>query len=287
MSDDDDLTELTSRLANLKPSPTTTTTSAPPPPTDDDLSARFTKLFSRPTVGASTLPKQESTLTDPEDGKSTAELASAVRDAEKPFEIENWEEEETIEWLLKAAVPFKGGPLSDGDYRGGKGTGEVPEWLGRDTMGEVKSSPDEEEEILRRVRDEMEWEQKHGVHTPEREGEGEEDDEAEFARLAARLSSLSPAAKTATVELPAVPKAAPGVAGLRAAAAPKNEEGVSEVDTWCGICNDDAEYRCSGCDGDLYCGECLFDAHTGPEAGYEERRHKWTKYVRPRKVVAA
>jgi hypothetical protein len=26
-----------------------------------------------------------------------------------------------------------------------------------------------------------------------------------------------------------------------------------------GICNDDAEYRCSGCDGDLYCGECLFD----------------------------
>jgi hypothetical protein len=232
MSDDDDLTELTRRLANLKPS---TTISTPPQPTDDDLSVRFTKLFSsRPTVGVSALPKQESTLTNPEDGKSTAELVSAVRDAEEPFEVGNWEEEEAIEWLLKAAVPFEGGPLNDNN-RGGKGAGEVPEWLGPDTMGEIKTSPEEEEEILRRVRDEMEWERKHGVRTPEREGE-EEDDEAELARLAARLSSLSPAAKTATVELPEVPKAAPGVAGFRAATAPKNEEGVSEVDTWCGEC---------------------------------------------------
>lgn len=28
-------------------------------------------------------------------------------------------------------------------------------------------------------------------------------------------------------------------------------------------------------------------AHTGPDAGYEERRHKWTRYIRPNKVLSA
>lgn len=28
-------------------------------------------------------------------------------------------------------------------------------------------------------------------------------------------------------------------------------------------------------------------AHTGPDAGYEERRHKWTKYTKPKKRLAA
>lgn len=26
-------------------------------------------------------------------------------------------------------------------------------------------------------------------------------------------------------------------------------------------------------------------AHTGPEAGMEEKRHKWTKYIRPKKIL--
>ncbi|KAI5780726.1 hypothetical protein DFH27DRAFT_583032 [Peziza echinospora] len=56
-----------------------------------------------------------------------------------------------------------------------------------------------------------------------------------------------------------------------------------EAEHWCCICNEDAEYRCSGCEGDLFCEECLFAGHTGPGAGEEERRHKWTRYVRPKK----
>jgi len=35
--------------------------------------------------------------------------------------------------------------------------------------------------------------------------------------------------------------------------------------------------------------ETFFDtdtAHTGPDAGYEERRHKWTKYTKPKRRLA-
>ncbi|CAF9904617.1 MAG: hypothetical protein GOMPHAMPRED_002896 [Gomphillus americanus] len=55
-----------------------------------------------------------------------------------------------------------------------------------------------------------------------------------------------------------------------------------EIDSWCVICNDDATARCSGCDGNLYCTKCWREGHTGPDVGYEEKRHKWTKYVKPR-----
>ena len=48
----------------------------------------------------------------------------------------------------------------------------------------------------------------------------------------------------------------------------------SEIDTWCIICLADATLRCQGCTGDLYCSLCWKEGHTGPDAGYEERRHK-------------
>jgi len=47
-----------------------------------------------------------------------------------------------------------------------------------------------------------------------------------------------------------------------------------EIDSWCMICLADATVRCLGCAGDLYCNLCWKEGHTGPDAGYEERRHK-------------
>lgn len=48
----------------------------------------------------------------------------------------------------------------------------------------------------------------------------------------------------------------------------------AEIETWCIICLVDATVRCLGCAGDLYCNLCWKEGHTGPDAGYEERRHK-------------
>lgn len=35
----------------------------------------------------------------------------------------------------------------------------------------------------------------------------------------------------------------------------------------------------------LYSLELTLVAHTGPNAGYEERRHKWTKYTKPQTLA--
>jgi hypothetical protein len=54
-----------------------------------------------------------------------------------------------------------------------------------------------------------------------------------------------------------------------------------EIDGWCIICQDDATVKCNGCDGDLYCAICWKEGHMGPDVGWEEKRHKWTKWRKP------
>ena len=52
----------------------------------------------------------------------------------------------------------------------------------------------------------------------------------------------------------------------------------AEIDSWCVICCDDARVRCQGCAGDLYCWACWKEGHTGPDAGFEEKRHRWVGF---------
>jgi hypothetical protein len=68
---------------------------------------------------------------------------------------------------------------------------------------------------------------------------------------------------------PSAPTAAPRPSVSRTA--PKFTD--AEIDSWCIICLADATVRCLGCAGDLYCNLCWKEGHTGPDAGYEERRH--------------
>lgn len=48
--------------------------------------------------------------------------------------------------------------------------------------------------------------------------------------------------------------------------------------TWCIVCLEDATVRCMGCDGDVYCARCWREMHVGPQAGYDERGHRWEKF---------
>ncbi|KAI0384106.1 hypothetical protein F5Y04DRAFT_248991 [Hypomontagnella monticulosa] len=50
--------------------------------------------------------------------------------------------------------------------------------------------------------------------------------------------------------------------------------------TWCTVCLEDGAIRCIDCDGDVYCARCWKEMHVGPSAGYDERGHRWEKFVR-------
>lgn len=89
------------------------------------------------------------------------------------------------------------------------------------------------------------------------------------------------AARFASLGLPSVPKTIKSPASKSTAPVTKQpQKGFTddEIDSWCVICNEDATLRCIGCDDDLYCTRCWLDGHKGPDAGYEERKHKAVQY---------
>jgi hypothetical protein len=109
-------------------------------------------------------------------------------------------------------------------------------------------------------------------------------------RLAARFASLSspsPLSKPATdsLGLPSAPSFHPSAKPPKITSAVKHTD--EEIDTWCVICNDDATLKCLGCDNDLYCQNCWMEGHRGPDAGYEEKRHKAVLYSKKKKQTAA
>ncbi|KAF8424525.1 hypothetical protein EV426DRAFT_598334 [Tirmania nivea] len=222
------------------------------------------------------------------------------------------EEEEIEKLLAEGSVMLPERPTPQGGYiqkpassidvsafTGDGGGEDDPEFGPKPIHPEDKEeTPDE---IIARIKDEL-------AHAPSpstnpNDGEdGGDDIEPSTRLLHARLASLSPMpSNSATTipgfpSLPSVPTTVPMLSKLPTVSTDpktmsreqfKRYREEQEAEHWCCICNEDAEYRCSGCDGDLYCEECLFEGHTGKNAGLEERRHKWTRYSRGKRVAAA
>ncbi|KAI5786655.1 hypothetical protein FPQ18DRAFT_348048 [Pyronema domesticum] len=209
---------------------------------------------------------------------------------------------------------------------------------------------EEADAIVRRIKEEIEWETRHGIKDADDEDDedsddkepkgsdsdnhdsgdeapgkrkpktsektatkaSKEDDDTILSKLSARFAALGGMGKKSSattsksitptdstsppsgglldlpsvptgLSLPSAPSSAPGTSTPKKNKK-KQEEEVDEVDTWCCICTEDAEWRCEGCEGDIYCATCIYEAHTGAE----EKRHRWGRYVRPgRRLVGA
>lgn len=106
----------------------------------------------------------------------------------------------------------------------------------------------------------------------------------EDSELEARFSKLG-------LDLPETPNTVPSskakATSLGKSKAKPNPPNYTDedIDSWCCICNEDAEVKCLGCDGDIYCQNCWRDGHgNGPG---QERGHRAVQYNRKGPAAAA
>lgn len=116
-----------------------------------------------------------------------------------------------------------------------------------------------------------------------------QDDDDFAASITSRMAALkvntpilpSVPTKLGELNLPTAPTFAPAD---RPAPGLIKRFGFTDEDqkTWCTVCLEDGAIRCIDCDGDVYCARCWKEMHVGPNAGYDERGHRWEKFVRGR-----
>ena len=99
------------------------------------------------------------------------------------------------------------------------------------------------------------------------------------ARMAALRGLGSSNSQTDPLGLPSAPTFKPADKPTKSIAKKYTDD---EIDGWCIICQDDATVKCVGCDGDLYCAGCWKEGHMGPDVGWEEKKHKWLKWRKPK-----
>lgn len=118
---------------------------------------------------------------------------------------------------------------------------------------------------------------------PNQRNEDEEDEEAEAIEILSQIlddlpqpppitttTTTDPSAKLSSFHLPSPPRTPP-----RTVVTKSSSYSDAEIASWCAICCADAEVRCPGCAGELYCHSCWREGHQGEEAGWEERKHRW------------
>jgi len=196
------------------------------------------------------------------------------------------------------------------------GRRDIEEQAGTETQEEAETQQTEEDEVDEYIqqalaaaeldesedetsKDDAEDDGTKGAHEVDEE-EKEEEEDGDNAHPTFSLPSAptslpsTPAAQvpSGTLQLPSTPTSAPRTTPTTRTTAsslmptkPTHETFTDEeIATWCVICNEDATVKCLGCEGDLYCGECWAEGHTGSDAGHEERRHRAVRYVRDKKV---
>ncbi|KAK8104280.1 Abscission/NoCut checkpoint regulator [Apiospora kogelbergensis] len=117
-----------------------------------------------------------------------------------------------------------------------------------------------------------------------------DDFEAEIASRMAALKGLGgqdsslPSAPSSSIDdlgLPGVPTFSPEDRPVKGV---YKRYGYTDEDqkSWCTVCLEDGAIRCIDCDDDIYCARCWKEMHVGLQAHYEDRGHRWEKYVKGR-----
>lgn len=158
----------------------------------------------------------------------------------------------------------------------------------------------EADDVLKRLMDEVQYEQKHEGderEDPDNDTDNATEDDREpawdFLPAAPSKELETPpdtsasmtgdgdlAARLANLSLPSVPTTLKPSSSQTKAGASAKKFTDEEIDSWCIICSDDATLSCVGCDGDLYCTNCWLEGHRGEDAGYDEKTHKAVRYVK-------
>ncbi|KAI1474235.1 hypothetical protein F4774DRAFT_401318 [Daldinia eschscholtzii] len=138
------------------------------------------------------------------------------------------------------------------------------------------------------------FQDQHPSDRAEAEAEVAQDDADFAASISSRMAALkvnTPDGDSDGPDLPSVPAdidplglpSAPTFAPAdRPAPGLIKRFGFTDEDqkTWCVVCLEDGAIRCLDCDGDIYCARCWKETHVGPSAGYDERGHRWEKFVK-------
>lgn len=286
--------DLLARLNALKSTPIDldrTQATTPSPDDGDDIARRFLGLRSNtsPGVGGAS---SESNVTEPNEVEDINDMLKELRSQQKQTLAPG--DDKRVQILLAQAQDALDQPEDDseGSPDGRQTTNEenshdpVRDHDERESIDEDAEAADLLAEILAEVQLDANVAQPE-PESPQRADENDAADafdETLFPTTPAKEPELPAPPTNAPLQLPSAPTAVP--------TKPKPKSTTkkfldAEIETWCEICQADAEVRCLGCDGELYCMRCWKEGHTGPDVGYEERSHRCVQYSKPGPQPAA
>ena len=255
--------------------------------TPDDLIARFQKIHGQ-NAGGTIERSSADTSPNGEDGppSPTIEELLAELGPEDQWTVDSTDLKEAHDLLVEAkhALPEQETVTQEPEHQS---SASVAGKALDPTTAPPEQEQDEDAEAnasLQRILDELELEkaqepassissQQHYTETPALPSLPPDT----FASL---VFPSPPETLLHSLNLPSTPTTAPSSA-RKVGAKPKPQGFTDEeIDSWCIICCANANVKCFGCDGDLYCWGCWREGHVGPDVGLEEKRHVWERLAK-------
>ena len=252
--------------------------------TPEDLIARFERLHGRKSTDHKQASSTESINDDISRPPSpTIEELLAQLDPEDQYKINSTDLEEGKELIAEAKRT-----LSDGDPSPRKTTCRSSATSPSRSPGESAQTTESEqrdeveaETSLQRILSEVELERQQEAASTVSSIKSDTMPAPQAPAPPDSFASLVfpsiPDSPLPSLTFPSAPTAAPSTRKPTKQSPKFSDE---EIDSWCIICCANANVRCFGCDGDLYCWGCWREGHVGEDAGLEEKRHTWERAVK-------